>query len=195
MEEFFELIVAAIAIAVGVTLKNSKKKAENAKKRGDATPDAADGFDWDLIERPEAKPEKEELKMQIPYAPAEPAAKPAPAIIQPELAAVVKAAMNAVAGAAKPQPARAAAAHPEGCHSEEGPAPGHPPKKLQPKPKGAANARHTEVPKPASARRPARPQDAEVAPVRVDAAQLRQAVIMSEVLGKPVALRGGIKHR
>lgn len=197
MEEMLELILAAVAIAVGVAVKNSKKKAEEVKARRNAAPDAADGFDWDQIERPEEQPAAGQLEMQIPYAPAEPAAKPAPAIILPELTAAVKTAINAVAESAAPssQSARPVMAHPEGCHSEEGPTPGHPPKKKRPRPKTTQNARRAEAPKPAFAKPASGPQYTPAAPGRVTAAQLRRAVVMSEVLGKPVALRGGIKHR
>ena len=197
MEEMFELILAAIAIAVGVAAKNSKKKTEKVKARRDAAPDAADGFDWDQIERPEEKPAAGQLEMQIPYAPAEPAAKSAPAMAQPDLAAAIKAAINAVSqkDISKLQPARAAAAHPEGCHSNEGPAPGHHPQKAQSKPAAAQHVRRAEAPKPDLAKPISRPQYAAAAPGRVTAAQLRRAVVMSEVLGKPAALRRGIQRR
>lgn len=58
---------------------------------------------------------------------------------------------------------------------------------------GAANVRNMET-QPTSAVYSDRPQTAETAPVKADAARLRQAVIMSEVLGKPVALRGGMRR-
>lgn len=197
MEELFELILAAIAIAVGVAFKNSKKKTEQAKGRRNAAPDAVDGFDWDQIERPEEKLAEGQPVMQIPYAPAAPAAKPAPAIIQPELAAAMKAALNAVTGnaAPKPKPAPPEMAHPEGCHSEEGPTPGHHAKKIRSKPKAAQNVRQAEASEPASTKLTARPQDTAFAPGRVTAAQLRRAVVMSEVLGRPVALRRGTRCR
>lgn len=189
MEDLFELIVAAIAVAIGLALKSTKKKNGNVKARRNAAPDAADGFDWDEIEQPDVKPAEAQPETLIPYAPSVPAAKPAPAIIEPELAATVKAAINAATAGAAPKhrPARPEAAHPEGCHSEEGPAPGHHPKTPQPRPKAAQ--KRAEAPKPAFAKPASSPQHTSAAPGRVTAAQLRRAVVMSEVLDRPVALR------
>lgn len=189
MEDLFELIVAAVAVAIGLALKSTKKKNGNVKARRNAASDSADGFDWDEIEQPDVKQAEAQPETLIPYAPSVPAAKPAPAIIQPELAATVKAAINAAtAGAApKPRPARPEAAHPEGCHSEEGPASGHHPKTPQPRPKAAQ--KRAEAPKSAFAKPASSPQHISAAPGRVTAAQLRRAVVMSEVLDRPVALR------
>lgn len=190
MEELFEAILALIAVAVGVALKNSGKKIEQAKARRDASPANTNGFDWDQIERPDVKPAVKQMEIQIPYV------QSAPEIAQPEMATAVKTAVNAVAGCATPvsQSALPVVQHPEGCHSEEGPTPGCHPKKKRPGQKTPRKANCAEAPAPAMAKPASEAKPAPDAPGRVTAAQLRRAVVMSEVLGRPVALRGGIKR-
>jgi len=165
MEEMLELAVVIIAAAIGIASKANKKK--KAQKPVKPATSAWDEMEESIEKRFDEFIEKHDGEPIIPYAPSQPAAAPQPAqAVQP----------------VQPMPQVIIAQTVPELHVEGAPAePVAPPvKKPRPRPRPKAEepvqtVRHT--------------QRSPLIPERINAGALRSAVVMSEVLGKPVSLR------
>lgn len=192
MEELLELGLVVIVAVIGIVSKANKNKKKAQSKPASAW-EAVGEKVLELMEDEESDEDEEEvdpgqLEMAIPYAPAQPA-QPAPpvapaAVHQPVQPAAIHQPVQMHVPAARPVMPVQAMPSAEGMRSGEGDCdhPLHEPVRVP-------------VRKPAVKESPAleverHQRRAGFAPAGVNAAGLRQAVIMSEVLGKPVSLRG-----
>ena len=163
MEEMLELAVVIIAAAIGIASKANKKKKKAQKPVKPAT-SAWDEMEESIEKRFDEFIEKHDGEPIIPYAPSQPAAAPQPAqAVQPVPQVIIAQTVPEL--------------HVEGAPAE----PVAPPvKKPRPRPRPKAEepvqtVHHT--------------QRSPIIPERINAGTLRSAVVMSEVLGKPVSLR------
>ena len=189
MEELLELGLVVIVAVIGIVSKANKNKKKAQSKPASAW-EAVGEKVLELMEDEESDEDEEEvdpgqIEMAIPYAPAQPAPPVAPAAVhQPVQPAAMHQPVQMHVPAARPVMPVQAMPSAEGMRSGEGDCdhPLHEPVRVP-------------VRKPAVKESPAleverHQRRAGFAPAGVNAAGLRQAVIMSEVLGKPVSLRG-----
>lgn len=184
MEELFELIVVIVIAGLGILSKSAKGKKKDKKKSASPWDDISEKIVAGLDKVNELIEEEDEKPVRKPVMPQKTAA---PIVVVNQPAAPVAAVSQPVV---IPEPDLIPVmASTEGQRSDEGDCdhPLHAP---------------VEVPKPVP-RLVLKPQksapdmeiervevhNSTVVPSRVTAAQLRQAVVMSEVLGKPVAIR------
>ena len=189
MEELFELIVVIVIAGLGILSKSAKGKKKDKKKSASPWDDISDkiaaGLDKvnELIEEEGEKPVR---KHAVPPQTA------APIVVVSQPAAPAAAVSQPVAVAEPMVPP--VMLSDEGEKSGEGDCdhPLHAPVEV-PKPAPRLEAR-LRKPAPEIALERVAVHSSAVIPGRVTAAQLRQAVVMSEVLGKPVALKGAARR-
>ena len=175
MEDIFEAIIGIIVIALGIAAKASKnKKAQSAKK---PQVSAWDELDESVEKRFAQLIGKHDGEPVIPYAPVQPAQPQQPAPPTPAQPIVEP---LTVAPSAEPAVMAEPEMHFEGMPAETAPVP-------EPKPvfRIAEPVAEVEPERPATRRR--------LVPERITADTLRSAFVMSEVLGRPVALRNAAR--